>query len=309
MADALSAALGRWALELAGRGWPVYPLRPGAKFPDWHRGDRCPGTGRCRGGHRTPEQMATTDPELITAAWGRTPWNIAVFPGPAGLLIIDCDPAKPGQDGPDGWTALRALAEERGGPLPDTFIVTTPRGGRHLYYRAPAGCALRSTQGHLAVAVDTRGWGGYAVAPGSVRADGAYELLDDTDPVELPGWLVQANVDHAVTASAVAPVRDKPVAVPDAYTAAALRAEVDRVRKKAPGGRNRVLSTAAYALGQLAGAGLLDEHLARTQLRAAVESWNTPASLGKDYGVIDTAMRAGSHNKRRVTPRGRTRPA
>ncbi|MFE3178668.1 bifunctional DNA primase/polymerase [Amycolatopsis sp. NPDC059090] len=300
MADAQAAALGRWALELAGRGWPVLPLRPGAKYPDWHRKDRCPGTGQCRGGHRTPEQMATTDPDLIAAKWQQAPWNIAVFPGPAGLVIVDCDPAKPG--GVDGWDALQALAAERGGPLPDTFTVATPRApGRHLYYRAPPGCVLRSTQGHLAPAVDTRGWGGYAVGPGSVRVDGAYELLDDTDPVELPAWLVQANVEHI--AAAAGADREKPVAAPDSYTAAALRAETGRVRSQPPGGRNRVLSTASYALGQLVGAGLLDEQTARAELRAAVESWGDAASLPKDYGVIDTSLRAGEGNPRRV--RGR----
>ncbi|MFF0145999.1 bifunctional DNA primase/polymerase-like protein [Amycolatopsis sulphurea] len=301
MDSTMDAALGRWALELAGRGWPVLPLRPGAKFPDWHRGDRCPGTGQCRGGHRTPEQIATTDPDLITAAWSRAPWNVGVFPGPAGLLIIDCDPAKPGPDELDGWTALQVLAEQRGGPLPDTFTVTTPRGGRHLYYRAPAGCALRSTQGHLAAAVDTRGWGGYAVAPGSVRADGAYELLDDTDPVELPGWLVQANVEHCVTAGSGR--GDRAVAVPGAFAATAVRGECGKVAATPyKQGRNKALSRAAYALGQLVGADVLAEDVARTELRAAVDSWGDVASIAKDYAVIETSLRAGRHNPRRITP-------
>ena len=80
-------------------------------------------------------------------------------------------------------------------------------------------------------------------------------------------------------------------------------------RSAPPGQRNKVLSTAAYALGQLAGARLLDEHHARTELRAAVASWNTPDSAVKDDGVIDTALRAGAENKRRITPRHGTRRA
>jgi hypothetical protein len=32
--------------------------------------------------------------------------------------------------GPDGATALAA---QRGGPIPATYTVTTPSGGRHLY--------------------------------------------------------------------------------------------------------------------------------------------------------------------------------
>ncbi|MFF4595277.1 bifunctional DNA primase/polymerase [Amycolatopsis sp. NPDC001319] len=305
MAERLVVSLRRWALEFAGRGWPVYPLRPGAKRPDWHRKDRCPQAGRCADGHVTPEQMASTDPGLIERAWAATPWNIALFPGPAGLLAIDCDQPKPGHTGggdPDGWTQLQRLAAERGGPLPDTFTVTTPTGGRHLLYTVPPGCVLRSTVKHIASNVDTRGWGGYLVGAGSLRPDGAYELLDDTTPVQLPGWLVQANVEHASTA--ISEPGEKAVAAPSAYAAKALQAETDRVRSEAPGRRNKVLSTAAFALGQLVGAGLLDEHHARTELQTAVAAWGDTASLGKDHGVIDTSLRAGAANPRRVKPRG-----
>ncbi|WP_239155646.1 hypothetical protein [Amycolatopsis sp. FDAARGOS 1241] len=88
-----------------------------------------------------------------------------------------------------------------------------------------------------------------------------------------------------------------------------MRDECDRVRTARPGTRNKVLSTAAYALGQLVGAELLDETYARNHLQAAVATWNTPASASKDDGVIDTALRAGIGNPRRVTPRRGNRRA
>ncbi len=310
--SAALAGLRAAALDIAGRGWKVFPCRPGTKAAHWHGLPDCAGAGVCARGHVTPEQLATDDPDRVAAKWAEGPlWNVAVFPGPSGLFLLDCDQPKPGHKGehdPDGWTQLRALAVERGGPLPDTWTVETPTGGRHLLYTAPPGCRLRSTVKHIASNIDTRGWGGYALAPGSVLPEGGYGLLDDTDPALLPGWLVQVAVERAP--AAISGRNEKPVAAPDAYTAAAVRGETDRVRAAQPGTRNKVLSTAAYALGQLVGARLLQESYARAELRAAVAAWNTPDSAAKDDGVIETALRAGGDNPRRVTPRsGRRRAA
>ncbi|QRP47428.1 bifunctional DNA primase/polymerase [Amycolatopsis sp. FDAARGOS 1241] len=311
MSQAQRAALRAAALEIAGRGWKVFPCRPGTKAACWHGKDDCPASGVCAAGHVTPESLATSDLDKVGAKWSEpVPYNIALFPGPSCLFLLDCDQPKPGHKGehdPDGWTQLQALAAERGGPLPDTYTVTTPTGGRHLLYTAPPGCHLRSTVKHLASNIDTRGWGGYALAPGSLRPDGAYELLDDTEPVELPGWLVQATVERASTA--VSGRDQTAVAAPSSYVAAAVQAECDRVRSAPPGTRNKALSTAAYALGQLAGARLLDETYARAELRAAVAAWNTPESAVKDDGVIGTALRAGAENPRRIKPRHGTRRA
>ncbi|MEV6621051.1 bifunctional DNA primase/polymerase [Amycolatopsis sp. NPDC051106] len=301
--DARRAALERVALEMAGRGWAVFPIQPGRKFPPaWHREENCPGRGPCTAGHVTPESLATTDPETIARVWATVPYNVAVFPGKSGWHVIDCDVRKPDEaPGPDGWEELQALAEERGGPLPDTWTTSTPSGGRQLWYPVPPGVRLGSTVKWIAPHVDTRGWGGYALAPGSVRDDGAYELLDDTEGPQLPGWLVQASVKLPPAANSGR--TQMPVAAPSAYAAKAVQAECARVAAAPPGQRNKTLSTAAYALGQLAGARLLDEHYARAELRAAVEAWNTPDSAVKDDGVIDTALRAGAANKRRITPR------
>ncbi|MEV6875805.1 bifunctional DNA primase/polymerase [Amycolatopsis sp. NPDC051128] len=302
--EAQRAALEAVALEMAGRGWAVFPIQPGRKWPPaWHRKENCPGRGPCATGHVTPESLATTDPEVIARVWARMPYNVAVFPGKSGLHVVDCDVRKPGElDGPDGWAELVELAGRRGGPLPETWTTTTPSAGRHLWYAVPPGCRLASTVGHIAAHVDTRGWGGYALAPGSVRDDGAYELFDDTDPVPLPGWLVQANVERAPTATS-GRVRTA-VAVPDAFAAKAVREECEKVASTPyKQGRNKALSRAAYALGQLVGAGVLNEDIARIKLRAAVNSWGDAASIGKDYAVIETSLAAGIDNPRRITPR------
>jgi hypothetical protein len=103
-----------WALYLAAMGWAVFPLAPMTKrqpaVKDW-------------------ENRATTDPDRIRRCWSVDRWNIGVATGPSGLVVVDLDMPKDGDTGPDGPTALAALAAERGGPVPDTYTVTTPSGG------------------------------------------------------------------------------------------------------------------------------------------------------------------------------------
>ncbi|MCU1685790.1 MAG: primase [Amycolatopsis sp.] len=293
------------ALYLAAMGWPIFPLRPGSKQPAGHDGKNCPGTGQCADGHSTWEKRATTDTDRITRCWSGIPWNIGIATGPAGLAVVDLDAAKDGDDRPDGVAALAALADERGGPVPDTFVVITPSGGRHLYYTAPAGTRLRNTQGHIAPHIDTRAGGGYVVGPGSVTEAGTYEFLDDYDPAELPGWLVQVWVERPVAAS-TAPVLLRS-ADTTAYGAAALRGECDRVRGATAGTCNEVVSSAAYTVGRKVGGRLIDHAAARADLIAAGETLVGPEGWPHDVRdlarVVDAGLKAGAENK--VTHRGR----
>lgn len=272
-----------WALYLASLGWPVFPLRPGTKrqpaVKDW-------------------ENRATTDPTRIRRCWEADRWNIGLATGPAGLVVVDLDMPKDGETDPDGEAALARLAAERGGPVPGTYTVTTPSGGRHLYYRCPPGVRLRNTQGRVCTNVDTRSGGGYVVAPGSVTPDGAYELLDETAPVDLPAWLVQASAERPSTANS-APVQIRS-ADSNAYGSAALRGEARRVRDATPGTYNGVLSSAAYTIGRKVGAGLIDHTTARAELIAAGEtligSAHWPPNAREVIRVVDTGLTAGAAN-------------
>lgn len=279
--------LREWALYLAALGWRVFPLVPGAQRPavrDW-------------------EARATADPERITRCWYTRPFNIGVATGPSGLLVVDLDPAKT-DDGPDGAEGLAVLAATRGVTVPDTYTVTTPRGGQHLYFRLPPGVRLRNSASLLAASVDTRAGGGYVVGPGSMRPDGGYELTDDTDPAELPAWLVQA-LSERPPAALSAPA-DIACANPTGYAAAALRGEADQVRQAPSGQHNAVLSRAAYRCGQLVGAGVLDVDTAKAELSSAAGFL-----IGADCGcthaevtrVIDAGLTAGARNPRRNVAR------
>ncbi|GAB3479630.1 bifunctional DNA primase/polymerase [Amycolatopsis cihanbeyliensis] len=292
--DTAHHALTDWALYLATMGWPVFPIQPGTKIPHGHRQDRCPRTGTCAHGHLTPEQYATTDPDRITHAWATHPWNIGIATGPAQLTVLDCDQPKDSSDAEDGATALARLATERGVTLPTTYTVTTPRGGRHLYFTTPPGVTLRNTKGLLATWLDSRATGGYVLGPGSVLPEGGYELEDDTDPVELPGWLVQA-LSHR-PAAALSERAEKPVARPDAWATTGLAEECRAVREAPPGHHNEVLSRAAYRVGQIVGAGLLDHFTARQDLLVAAQHLVTAdcgCTRAEVARVIDARLPAG----------------
>ncbi|MDQ0378582.1 bifunctional DNA primase/polymerase [Amycolatopsis thermophila] len=273
-----------WALYLAAMDWPVFPLRPGTKrqpaIKNW-------------------ENRATTDPARLRRTWAADAWNIAVATGPARLVVVDLDMPKGDEAGPDGANALAALAEQRGGPLPDTFTVATPSGGRHLYFQAPPGVRLRNSQGQICPRVDTRSGGGYVVGPGSVTEQGGYELLDERDPVELPAWLVQLCTEKAAPAATSKPVALRS-ANPTAYGAAALRGECDRVRAADPGRHNETLASAAYTIGRKVGAGLIDHATARAELIAAgqtlIGSQHWPPNEAEVARVVDAGLTAGSHN-------------
>jgi bifunctional DNA primase/polymerase-like protein len=316
------ATLRAAALVAAGRGWCVFPQWPGTKVPALHHRNRCPGTGDCREGHKGWEQRATADPERIERCWtnGRRPFNVGIATGPSGLVVIDLDAAKPGQKPPPPWDQPGITSGEdvfvmlcaQAGLLPplDTYTVTTPsqpQAGTHLYYQAPPDVPVRSTvsdRGHgLGWKVDTRAMGGAVVAAGSVVRGRQYLITADLPLMPLPAWL-------AARLAKVPTPRPSPAALDgllatvgrrSRYASAALRGEVDRVLAAgAPGEgcRNDTLNVAAYAVGQLVGAGLIPERLAQDALlRAGVE---VGLSERECLSTIHSGLSAGQRTTRGV---------
>lgn len=307
------------ALAAAERGWPVFPVAPGGKYPAVpdHRADRCTRRDpRCRGGHLGWEQRATTDPDRIRRGWARTPFNIGIATGPAGLVVVDLDVPKTADDrAPDEWAqhgvtcgldVLVLLADTAGHPAPlDAFTVTTPSGGTHLYYTAPPGVVLRNTGGDsgqgLGWKVDTRAHGGYVLAAGSAIAGHPYTVTDLRDPASLPGWLCDALTPAPPPAPA-APVRLPTSSRRDRYLAGAVAAEVARVEGATRGHRNEALYVAACALGQLVAGGALGEEYARdTLIHAASAALAAEAySPQQLHATIRSGLRAGARRPRAV---------
>ncbi|NLF13898.1 MAG: DUF3987 domain-containing protein [Anaerolineaceae bacterium] len=231
------------ALAYARLGWAVHPLRPGDKRPllrDW-------------------PHKATAGEGTIRDWWSRWPGaNVGLACGPSGLFVVDLD-VKGGADGVASWAALAARLGLDGGAGPATPTSRTPSGGRHLFFAAPDP-APGNTAGRLGPGIDTRGVGGYVVLPPSTLADGTtytWEISPrDRDPIPLPRALAALLAGDAPRRTA-------------AYALAALDAEVARMAGAPAGTRNDTLNAAAFALGQLVGAGLLDRGEVERRLLAA----------------------------------------
>lgn len=292
-ADPRSRSLLAAALAAAGRGWPVFPLQPCGKRPavrDWP--------------HR-----ATCDPDQLAVWWTRSPCNVGIACGPAGLLVVDLDPG----------------AELR---MPATYTVSTPRGQHHYFtvpvapvmpvelagpdgedYRRRVRRSGRTTAGTLGWRVDTRAAGGYVVAAGSVGWMAGHLVAYRTvsppamSPVSAPGWLLEALVPPRPQSIA------ERLARPGAYAQAAVDGEVAGVRDAEPGTRNSRLFGAAVRLGQLAAAGLLSEAEVTAALLQASDR-----HVGFDGFTAAEAARAvanglvyGRRRPRRVHPAGLVR--
>ncbi|MFH9824006.1 bifunctional DNA primase/polymerase [Streptomyces bobili] len=261
----------RAALEAAERGWHVFPLRPGTKRPALHGETACPGTGPCEQGHRKWEDRATTDPDRIRATWLHGPFNVGIATGPSGLLVVDLDVPKDkgSPDAPSGATTFSALCERAGHAVPDTYRVRTASGGEHLYFTAPKGIRLTNTAGTVAPLVDTRAWGGYVVAAGSVTPAGRYEALYGPETAALPAWLhsILRPAPRAVQAPAVALAGQS-----RRYADVALAKEVRNVAAAQVGAREGVLFRAARALGRFVAWGDLPRHVVEQALQEAGEA-------------------------------------
>lgn len=145
------------AVHLARAGLPVFPCQPHSKAPYY------------AGGFHS----ATTDEAEVARLWQAHPQAMIGLPtGPAsGLFVVDLDIDKETGEAV-GEATLAALG------LSDLILSTpgalTPSGGRHLYFADP-GEGFGNTTGRIGPKVDTRGAGGYVIAPGSVAPGGRYE--------------------------------------------------------------------------------------------------------------------------------------
>ncbi|WAZ22750.1 bifunctional DNA primase/polymerase [Streptomyces cinnabarinus] len=172
------------ALSAAERGLAVIPLSrtklPALRSP--HRdtpADLIPCRGECgRYGHGVYD--ASTDPARIRDLFAAAPWatgyGIACGLPPHHLIGIDLDT----KSGTDSSAALRELALRHLFTIPDTVVVLTPSGGRHLWLSGPPDVVVPNSASRLAPGIDIRGAGGYLVGPGSRTDHGVYGTAPGT---------------------------------------------------------------------------------------------------------------------------------
>jgi hypothetical protein len=294
----------------------VFRVAPGGRFPALHGASNCPGTGPCSAGHRTPEQRATTVADRIRQCWTHADYNIGIATGPAGLVVVDLDVAKPGKPVPPKWAEqgaecgmdvfLIVCADAGQEPPLETFTVATHSGGTHLYFTAPDAIELRNTQGErgngLGWGIDTRAHGGYVIGPGSIRPGGRYRITHDTAPMPLPGWLAER-----LTPAELPPEEPRQVSTESRhrgrYVDAAIRGELDRITHAPAGERNFALYCAATALGQLVAGGALTEDEVTAVLTNAASAHVAARAYGwnQAHRTIASGLRAGAKRPRKVS--------
>ncbi len=152
------------ALSLAKKGFEVFPIKPGSKFPPLVA--------------FTTE--ATTLEPKIKQWWTKYPEaNIGIHC--KGLLVADIDTKKSGAD------SLMEL-EMQGQEFPETLEQITPTGGSHFIYRSDS--EIQNTISKLGPGIDTRGLHGYIVGAGSVTEKGIYRFKDPEKPIaKAPKWI------------------------------------------------------------------------------------------------------------------------
>ncbi|CAM5503822.1 bifunctional DNA primase/polymerase [Streptomyces aurantiogriseus] len=291
------------ALDAAEHGWHVFPLRPGSKRPALHGEQACPRTGPCTSGHLKWEQRATTDPDRIRATWSQAPYNVGIATGPSGLVVVDLDMPKNqdknkgSSDAPNGATTFRALCERAGHAVPATYRVRTASGGVHLYFTAPTGIRLTNTAGTVGELVDTRAWGGYVVAAGSLTPAGPYEALCGPEAAPLPRWLqsiLQPAPKPSQSPSGVVAGQSR------RYADVALASETRNVATAQPGAREATLFRAARALGRFVAWGDLPRHVVEQALQEAGEA--AGLAVSECRSTLRSALNWSiTHNQRRGT--------
>jgi hypothetical protein len=202
------------ALSAAERGLAVIPLSrtklPALRSPHRDDPDPLPCHGECGCfGHGVYD--ASTEPRRIRELFAAAPWatgyGIACGLHPHHLIGVDLDT----KSDTDSSTALRELALRHLFTIPDTVVVLTPSGGRHLWLSGPPDVVVPNSAGRLAPGIDIRGAGGYLVGPGSRTERGVYETAPGTArlaPAACPAELLRlllpppAPRAHHPTASA-----------------------------------------------------------------------------------------------------------
>jgi hypothetical protein len=283
------------ALHLARRSWPVLACHH-------------PIDGRCSCGDRdcsSPGKHplsrhglhdATTDPAVIESWWRNSPHanpalRTGLRPNGAGVIVLDIDPDHHGDNG-----LARLVAAH--GPLPATLEVVTGGGGRHLYF-AHAGPPVPNSAGRLGPGLDIRGDGGYVLVPPSVHAAGGRYRWIQRPLRAMPDWLTDLARPGRREPGEPTERATRPVHQPGAWAAAALAAETQSVRTATEGTRNHTLNRAAFALGQLVGAGHLDpDDVAAMLTNAALAAGLAPAET---RATITSGLRAGTARPRHPT--------
>lgn len=257
------------AREYASQGIRTFPTQVDGKRP-------LPGTR----GHLD----ATTDIAIIDAWWAQADYNVAIVPGSVGWFVVDVDPRKGGD------VTWNALAREHGiGP---TFVVKTPSGGHHFYFKGnlPPGTNV------LGPGVDVRGRSSYVLAAPSYVIDtekgyeGPYTEVAEVEVSSAPQWIMDLASERArAKATAEAGIElDQPGNV--ARAREFIKDEIGKGHLPAEGSRNTETYKIAATCGDL---GCSEPMIASLLL----ELWNPHLDPPLDQDEIELIAYSGTKNR------------
>jgi hypothetical protein len=197
-----SSPLQSAALQYAAKGLRIIPLH---NFIDGCCTCEKPGCGSPAKHPLTPNGVhaATTDQEIIQQWWSETEGlaNVGIATGEdSGLVVVDVD-AK------SGGPATIIRMENDHGQLPRTPTVETGGGGKHFYFRYPAGQTIGNRAGILP-GIDIRANAGYVVAPPSSHASGntyVWAVPPDEPLADVPAWLLDLILGKPISSTDVQP--------------------------------------------------------------------------------------------------------
>ena len=247
------------------------------------------------------EHAATTDHLTIARIWRQAPYNIGVATGPSRLLVVDLDlPKHPADLPPDPWRSrgavtgadvLALVADDAGSPAtPATYTVTTPSGGQHLYFRQPVGASTRQQR---RAASDGRSTP-EAMAATSSAPDQSPTTASTLATTTAAGRSCPAGSPHSTHqphpyAAAQHRYPQSGHSTPTPWPHSPANSTNSWPRPKAT---QRHPQRAAFALGQLVGAQLLDQATARDELISAAGRIGLPRAEAER--TITSGLTAGA---------------
>jgi putative DNA primase/helicase len=244
-----------------------------------------------------------TEEEVQAMAWTA---QIGIVNGINNIRTADLDDC----DDPD--TAFKFLTL-LGLDFEYQWIVETPGGGFHIHFECPdqltltpngvlVGYPRQDGDGQAFKQIELRWHDCLTVFPYSSHPDSKekydwlYPQAPQTPMAVIPGQVVERAFLTLATMQKPEPEQEKRKLKYDPWAAKALDQELSILRDTEPGQRNNQLNRSAYNLGQICGAGMLDEEDIRSALtRAAAATGLTDSEIA---ATIESGINAGSQKPR-----------
>lgn len=223
------------ALHFARMGWEVFPCAEKDKIP------------ATKNGHKD----ATCDTARIVSWWLRRDYNLGLPTG-KNFVVLDADSE-------EAYASVRALGTR------EAATVKTGKGWQ--WYFHPPDFEFKNSVSKISKGIDTRGVGGYVVAPPSVHPNGKLYTWNEF-PFRLlpfPEWLrVFMQPKKMEPRVQMAPVAFSGTATK--YGMRALEKQCSKVFCAPEGTRNATLAACSFGIGQLVGSGQLEKNAATSEL-------------------------------------------